>query len=48
MNVLFTCVGHVIGDSRQRAGVNKYKSIIIGNGIWIGANSTILQGGDNW
>lgn len=44
MNVSFICVSHDIGDERKRAGSNVYKSITVEDGVWIGANSTILQG----
>jgi maltose O-acetyltransferase len=35
---------HEIGDSTHRAGKEGSQSIIIGDGTWIGANSTILGG----
>jgi acetyltransferase-like isoleucine patch superfamily enzyme len=35
---------HEIGDSTNRAGEGKSESIIIGDGTWIGAHSTILGG----
>jgi acetyltransferase-like isoleucine patch superfamily enzyme len=35
---------HEIGDSTHRAGKGKSESVIIGNGTWIGAHSTILGG----
>lgn len=44
MNSSFVCVSHDIGDMNRRAGTNVYKSITIGDGVWIGAGSTILQG----
>lgn len=43
-NVMFCCVTHKIGNPEKRAGDNIYKSIFIGKGVWIGANSTILPG----
>lgn len=43
MNVCFICIGHRIGDSKQRAADNVYYDIVIGDGCWIGANATILQ-----
>lgn len=43
-NVLFETVTHEIGDSVQRAGKNKYASITVGDGAWIGCNVTILPG----
>lgn len=42
MNVLFVCVSHKIGNQDKRAGQNLYRSIKVGEGTWIGANSTIL------
>lgn len=41
--VITTC-SHEIGDSNQRAGACTYKNINIEDGVWIGANSTILPG----
>lgn len=35
---------HEIGDSTHRAGKGKSLNIIIGDGTWIGAHSTILGG----
>jgi maltose O-acetyltransferase len=35
---------HEIGDSTNRAGEGKTQSITIGDGTWIGTNSTILGG----
>jgi acetyltransferase-like isoleucine patch superfamily enzyme len=35
---------HEIGDSTHRAGEGKSQSIIIGDGTWIGAHSTMLGG----
>lgn len=43
-NVLFCCVSHKKGSKEKRAGENFYKSIFVGKGVWIGANSTILPG----
>ena len=34
--------GHVIGDHERRAGAGESYEINIGNGVWIGARSTIL------
>lgn len=42
MNVSLICVSHEFGTSVQRAANNIYQDIIIGDGCWIGANSTIL------
>jgi maltose O-acetyltransferase len=44
MNVNFCTVSHNLGNSKQRAGENTYKPIVIGDGCWIGANSIILPG----
>lgn len=44
MNVSLICVSHHIGLANKRAGENTYLDINIGDGCWIGANSTILQG----
>ncbi|MFK3987042.1 acyltransferase [Exiguobacterium mexicanum] len=44
MGCLFTTITHEIGTSEQRAGKNIYENIIIGDGVWIGANCTILPG----
>lgn len=44
MNVLFTTMTHETGTSGQRAGENRYYPIVVDDGCWIGANSTILPG----
>ena len=44
MNVNFCTITHELGESNQRAGENIYKPINIGDGCWIGANTTILPG----
>lgn len=46
MNIVVTCVTHNIGKSSSRANYDNevYADIEIGNGTWIGANSTILPG----
>ena len=44
MGCSFICVSHEIGKSNKRAGKNKYASIVIEDGVWIGANTTILPG----
>ena len=43
-NVLFCCSTHEISDEGRRAGADAYKNIIIGNGVWIGANCIIMPG----
>lgn len=41
--VITTC-SHEIGTSDKRAGTCTYNPVIIEDGVWIGANSTILPG----
>lgn len=40
----FSTGTHKIGDDRRRAGTGQQKSIAIGDGTWIGMNSTFLAG----
>ena len=40
----FFCASHEIATEKQRAGKNLYSSIVIEDGVWIGANSTIFPG----
>ena len=42
--VKFICASHEIGSEKQRAGKNLYNSILVEDGVWIGANSTIFPG----
>ena len=42
--VKFICISHKIGNEKKRAGKTVYGSIIIQDGCWIGACSTILGG----
>lgn len=42
MNCVFTCVTHELGGKEQRAGKHVYESIIIEDGVWIGASCTVL------
>ena len=44
MNCTFSCVSHVVGGENKRAGEHTYKSIIVEDGCWVGADCTILQG----
>ena len=44
MSTVLITVTHEIGKKSCRAGKNISKSIKIGKGCWIGANSTILPG----
>lgn len=41
-NVRILTGGHIIGEHKHRAGIGITYHVIIGNGIWIGANSTLL------
>lgn len=40
----FVCVTHKIGDSSKRAGKSTYHDIVVEDGVWIGANVTIIPG----
>jgi len=42
--VAFVTGSHEIGDGIRRAGEGYCKSIVVGDGCWIGARSTILGG----
>jgi len=44
MQVLLCTSTHVIGDDSKRAGRNDARPIILHDGCWIGARSTILPG----
>lgn len=44
MNCSFITSTHVIGDETMRASEGISKPITIGNGCWIGSNSTVLPG----
>ncbi|POH60670.1 acetyltransferase [Arthrobacter glacialis] len=44
MNVTMVTGSHQIGPPEQRAGAEEAYPIHIGNGVWIGANVTILPG----
>lgn len=44
MDVCFVCPTHEIGNFKQRAGRPLYNDIIIEDGCWIGARTTILPG----
>lgn len=48
VSIAFNCTfinsSHEIGDKKQRAGAGLAKKIIIEDGCWIGANTTILPG----
>lgn len=40
--VTFQTGGHIIGDSKRRAGKGIIASQTVGNGVWIGGRSTIV------
>jgi len=42
-HVVITTGGHLIGDEIRRAGKGIVNSISIGNGCWIGTNTTIVN-----
>ena len=42
--VSFLCATHEFGELKHRAGADVTKNIVVGDGVWIGANSTILPG----
>ncbi len=42
--VVFLVGSHEFGDSQRRAGTDRCDDIIVENGCWIGARSTILGG----
>lgn len=48
VSIAFNCTfinsTHKMGDENQRAGVGLAKKIIVEDGCWIGANTTILPG----
>lgn len=44
MNCQFVNGSHEIGPAEKRAGAGKQAPIVIGNGVWIGANTTVLMG----
>lgn len=41
---MFVCASHEYGTEEQRAGKNKYGSIVVEDGVWIGAGAKILPG----
>jgi maltose O-acetyltransferase len=41
-DVIFLTGGHEIGDKERRAGEGETYTVRVGNGVWIGARSTIL------
>lgn len=43
-DVAFITTSHDVGTQKQRAGKNIYLPIVVGEGCWIGARSTILPG----
>lgn len=42
--VRFVTDSHQVGSASKRAGANEWKPIVVGNGAWIGASSTIEGG----
>jgi acetyltransferase-like isoleucine patch superfamily enzyme len=42
--VTFITASHAIGGRRRRAGAVTGRSIVVGDGAWIGANATLLPG----
>ena len=42
--VTFLCGTHEIGGANRRAGAAITKDIVVGDGVWIGSNATILPG----
>lgn len=44
MDVLFITGTHDLGEHQRRAGDHRSEEIRIGNGVWIGARTTILPG----
>ena len=48
VSIAFNCIfinsTHEIGDDNQRAGLGVTKKIIVEDGCWIGAHTTILPG----
>lgn len=44
LDSLITTNSHIIGPSSQRCGNNTSQTVVIEDGVWIGANVTVLQG----
>lgn len=44
LDSLITTNSHTIGPSSQRCGNNTSQTVVIEDGVWIGANVTVLQG----
>lgn len=42
--VMFMCTSHELGGHKRRAGNLLHSDITVGDGVWIGANATILPG----
>ena len=42
-DVMFLTGGHRIGDAARRAGQGETYTITVGNGVWIGARSTMMK-----
>lgn len=43
-DVSFICITHEMGTEKQRAGDSLFMPITIGEGVWVGADATILPG----
>lgn len=41
---MITTNSHIIGNREKRWGTNTSTSVVIEDGVWIGANVTILPG----
>ena len=41
--VTFLTGGHAVGNAHRRAGKGEIYSISVGNGVWIGARSTLMK-----
>ena len=44
MGSTICCIGHELGSNKKRAGKQTYQTITIGDGCWLGANTTVLGG----
>ena len=44
LDSMITTNSHIIGNENKRWGTNTSRSVIIEDGVWIGANVTILPG----
>lgn len=44
LDAMITTNSHAIGASNKRWSINKSESVFIEDGVWVGANATILPG----